>query len=288
MLVGAKANSVLSRPWYETSIVLASSGGFGARRRFLSGLLVTFLAAGAAGGCFGAPTPVVPLPSIHYSTPKSNRAPLVLLMPGRRSRAGDFESNGFVSAARDLGLEVDLVAVDAHLGYYLNEGYQSLPLRIETDVVRPLLLQGPRGVWLVGTSLGALGSLAYLKQYPGRVSGALLLGPYLGEDAVLDEIEAAGGLSAWKPSGKSGYDYEIRTWVWLKQYADRNARAPVELYLGYGKRDSYHRAADILAGVLPANHVFVSEQGGHDWATWLDLWKRFLASKGHRLEQPAI
>ncbi len=244
---------------------------------------------GFTWGCFGAPVPVVPMPSIRYESAQGHghSGAIVLLMPGRRSRAGDFESNGFVAAARNQGIDADLVAVDAHLGYYLDGGYQSLPVRIEEDVVRPLGAHIGRGLWLVGTSLGAMGSLAYAKHYPERVSGLLLLGPYLGEDAVLAEIQAAGGLEAWTPSGKAGYDYEIRTWVWLKQFADGRAKPPCRLYIGYGKRDSYRRASDILAAVLPADHVLVSDEGGHDWDTWLGLWRRFLAENGRQLQPSA-
>lgn len=239
-------------------------------------------------GCWGAPTPVIPMASIHYRSPKHDRTTAVLMLPGRRSRAEDFQSNGFIDAVRDLGLDVDILAADAHLGYYLDGRYRTLPLRIEEDIVGPFVAQGGRGVWLVGTSLGAFGSLAYAKWYPEHVLGLLLLGPYLGEDPVLEEIEHTGGLAAWTPSGRAGYDYEIRSWVWLKQYAGPSTQRPFDLYIGYGLRDSLRRASDILVRILPRDHVFISEEGGHDWDTWLSLWKRFLASNGHRLEQSGV
>lgn len=242
------------------------------------------LVALATGGCFGTPTPVNPLPSLDYPSPKSSLATPLLLMPGRRSRADDFESNGFIAAVRERGLDVELVAVDAHLGYYLDGRYRSLPSLIQDDVVVPLLARGPRRIWLVGTSLGAFGSLAYATRYPDAVAGVLLLGAYLGEEPLLVEIEQAGGLTTWRPSGRVGYDYEIRAWSWLKEYANPAAKHPFELYVGYGKRDSYSRASNLLSKVLPRDHVFTDEQGGHDWNTWLSLWKQFLKCCGHRLE----
>jgi pimeloyl-ACP methyl ester carboxylesterase len=206
----------------------------------------------------------------------------LLLMPGRRSRAADFERHDFVAAVRALGLDVDVVAVDAHLGYYLDGNYRTLPQRIQQGKVLPWPDQGGRKLWFVGTSLGSLGSLAYAKRY--RVSGLVLLGPYLGEEPLLAEIDRQGGLASWKPTGTVGYDYEVHTWLWLQQYAKPGAQDLPSLYVGYGLRDSYRHASDILAKVLPADHVFVNREGAHDWDTWLSLWKQFLASNGHRLD----
>jgi len=237
-------------------------------------------------GCWGAPRPMTPLASEHYPNAKSSLATAILFMPGRRSRGDDFESNGFIKAVQEHGLDVELVAVDAHLGYYLDGGYRLLPTRIHEDVVQPLMAHGRRRIWLVGTSLGAFGSLAYAKQFPEAVAGVILFGPYLGEEPIMVAIERAGGLAAWSPIGSAGYDYEIRTWSWLKGFADPGTRRPFELFLAYGQHDSYYRTSKILADVLPRDHVIVDEEGGHDWDTWLALWKRFLACCGRQLVTP--
>jgi pimeloyl-ACP methyl ester carboxylesterase len=211
----------------------------------------------------------------------------VLLMPGRHSRAADFAAHGFVQAVEERGLNVEVLAVDAHLGYYLEKGYRSLPARLHEDVVLPAMGRGCRQVWLVGTSLGAMGSVAYAKRYPAAVAGVVLLGAYLGEEPILDEIERAGGLARWTPAGSVGYPYEVRTWHWLQRYTEPIRPPLPELYLGYGERDPYQHASRLLAPALLADHVLVAPHGGHDWDTWLGLWKRFLACCGHWLEESA-
>jgi len=49
-----------------------------------------------------------------------------------------------------------------------------------------------------------------------------------------------------------------------------------EIFLGYGKRDRYARASELLARRLPGACVTTVE-GGHDWPTWSELWRIMLA-----------
>jgi len=113
----------------------------------------------------------------------------------------------------------------------------------------------------------------------------VLLGPYLGEEPILNEIESARVLAAWSPIKSTGYEYEVHTWSWLKSYADATTRHPIEIYLAYGERDSYARASRFLAAVLPRDHVLTDVDGKHDWATRIGLWKQFLTCCGRRLER---
>jgi hypothetical protein len=130
-----------------------------------------------------------------------------------------------------------------------------------------------------------MGSLAYIKRYPETVAGVVLLGPYLGEEPILDEIERAGGLAAWSPPKSVGYEYEVHTWLWLKQVAHAAAPQKLDIYLAYGERDRYARASHLLAAGLPSDHVLIDKEGGHDWSTWIVLWQRWLACCGHNLER---
>jgi pimeloyl-ACP methyl ester carboxylesterase len=232
----------------------------------------------------GPPAATIPLPSLRYQSGQGNPTTAVLLLPGRYSRASDFAAHGFVRAVQERGLNVEVLAVDAHLGYYLEKGYRSLPARLHEDVVLPAMDRGCRQVWLVGTSLGAMGSVAYAKRFPAAVAGVVLLGAYLGEEPILGEIERSGGLAAWTPAGSVGYPYEVRSWHWLQRYTEVRPSLP-ELYIGYGERDPYLRASRLLAAALPRDHVLTASDGGHDWETWLGLWQRFLADRGHRLEE---
>jgi pimeloyl-ACP methyl ester carboxylesterase len=248
----------------------------------LNQLTTTACVAVLCGAC-GAPTPLRPIRSISYLPTEGVPTTAVLLMPGRRSRAPDFESSGFVSAVRNRNLNVELVAVDAHLGYYLEQRYQSLPDIVEEDVVQPLLARGRQRLWLVGTSLGAFGSVAYAKKHPECVAGILLMGAYLGEEAILEDIEHAGGLARWMPTPGVGIDYETRTWDWFKGYLAREPRP--NLYLAYARRDPYARASVILTPALAGSRILVDEAGGHDFDTWTRLWGRFLDAHGQDLLQ---
>jgi pimeloyl-ACP methyl ester carboxylesterase len=241
------------------------------------------LALGATS-CFGPPRPVVPLPSLRYDSGHGKPMTAVVLMPGRGSRAGDFAKEGFVRAVEKLGLDLELLPVDAHLGYYIHEGWRTLPDRIQADVVLPAQARGCRRVWLVGTSLGAWGSVAYAERYPEAVAGILLLGPYLGEEPIVAEIERAGGLAAWSPTRSVGAEYEVDTWRSLKRYTEPGAARLPELFLGYGAHDRYLRSTSLVQAMLPRDHVLVDPRGGHDYATWLGLWEQFLAEHGHQLE----
>ncbi len=241
------------------------------------------LALGAVG-CFNPPRPVIPLPSLRYDSGQGQRTTAVVLMPGRGSRAGDFAKQGFVGTARELGLDLELLAVDAHLGYYIHEGWRTLPDRIQADVVLPAMARGCRRVWMVGASLGAWGSVAYAERYPEVVAGVVLFGPYLGDEPIVAEIERAGGLAAWNSTRSVGAEYEVRTWRWLQRYTEPGgAHLPV-LFLAYGGKDRYIRATNLVRAVLPRDHVLVDPRGGHNWHTWLGLWRQFLAEHGRELE----
>ena len=65
-------------------------------------------------------------------------------------------------------------------------------------------------------------------------------------------------------------------WRWLQGYADpqRAAKLPA-LYLGYGRDDPFVYTDELLAPVLPPEHVF-TEVGGHVWPAWIAMWPRML------------
>ena len=58
------------------------------------------------------------MPSLELPTRGSTRQCLVVLLPGRWDRPGDFVEQGFPDLMEEAGLAIDMVAVDAHLGYY--------------------------------------------------------------------------------------------------------------------------------------------------------------------------
>src|ERR1043165_3038605 len=102
---------------------------------------------------------------------------LVVFLPGRGDRAEDFEGRGLLAAAREAGLRADVLAVDAHLAYYYK---RVITERLWEDVVLPARARGYRRLWLVGISLGGLGSTSLAKEHPDAVAGILAVAPYLG------------------------------------------------------------------------------------------------------------
>jgi len=213
------------------------------------------------------PTPV-PLRTVAYPGSGQPRT-LVVLLPGRYDSPEDFGRSGFPEMAARAGAQADMVAVDAHLGYYLKG---MIVERLHEDVIAPARPRYGR-IWLVGVSVGGTGALAYAEQHPENVDGLVLLAPFLGERKVVDEVAAAGGLRGWRPPQPlAPDDYQHRLWAWLKRYAG-GSEGQIPLYLGYGTRDSFARANGMLGEVLPAERVF-TVAGGHDWRAWRALWEK--------------
>ena len=237
-------------------------GAFQVRTAIVS-LLMVFLLAGCARL---RPTPA-PLRTVSFPGSGSPRT-LVVLLPGRRDSPEDFRRADFPEIAARAGERVDMVAVDAHLGYYFK---RTVVDRLHEDVIAPAREKYDR-IWLVGVSVGGTGSLLYTIQHPEDVDGILLLAPYLGDEEVIREVEAAGGLPGWKaPESLDPLDFQRRIWVWLK--GGTEGRIPV--YLGYGTRDSFARANGLLGRELPPERVFTVD-GGHDWKAWRALWEEFV------------
>jgi pimeloyl-ACP methyl ester carboxylesterase len=193
---------------------------------------------------------------------------VLLLLPGRRSRPEDYETRGFVRAARESGIACEIVSPDAHLGYYMR---RTIHVRLHEDILRPARSRGRDRVFLAGISLGALGSLITAHEFPGEVDALVLIAPYLGDDDIVGRIEEAGGLSGYAPDRPEDLE---NLWVWLKGYAEAKETRP-PLLLAYGESDRFARAHRLLAAALPPDRV-IREPGGHDWPTWGRLWARIL------------
>ncbi len=198
---------------------------------------------------------------------KSDRC-LVVFLPGRGDLPEDFYRQGFDRELREAGSACEVVAVDAHLGYYFE---RSIEDRLRQDVIGPARARGVDEIWLVGISLGGLGSVIYTKEHPQEIDGIVMLAPYLGGKEIAEEIAAAGGLRAWHPREPlESFDFR-RLWQWLGQ--PNSGRPPI--YLAYGERDRFARANSLLADVLPPERV-ITLPGRHTWHTWSRLWSAVL------------
>lgn len=232
----------------------------------MAGLLAAFFLV----GCMRLRPAPAPLRIVSY--PGSGEAnTLVVLLPGRRDRPEDFGRFGFPQLAARSGAQVDMLAVDAHMGYYYR---RTLVDRLREDVIGPARQRYAR-VWLVGISIGGTGALLYTDQYPEDVDGIVLLAPFLGEKEVIAEVAAAGSLAAWQaPQPLDPEDFQRRLWVWLQGFT-RGKGPKIPLYLGYGTEDAFSQANSLLARELPPEKVF-TVRGGHDWKAWKTLWEAFV------------
>lgn len=224
-----------------------------------------FLLLFGLSGCLGTlPTPT-PMTSLRDELPGAKC--LVVFLPGAGDSARDFERHGFVEALRSRGLSVDVVSANATLGYYV----KGLVLeRLEADVIGPV--KKHEKTWLMGVSMGGMGTLAYSRAHPEAVDGVLALAPYLGQRELIEEIKAAGGLAAWNGEG-AGEEREL--WRWLKAVTSEQVRGPA-IYVGWGTEDRLREGDALLGAALPKERVF-NVNGGHKWTTWKVLFERFLA-----------
>lgn len=200
---------------------------------------------------------------------------LLVFLPGAYSDPQEFVTEGFVQEVRERHIAVDVMLVDAHMGYYNN---RTIIDRLEQDVLVPARRKGYGAIWLVGISVGGFGAMIHEELQPGSVAGIVVLAPYMGQRLLSTDIDVAGGLRAWQaPAGPLPLDQmETRLWRWLQAYGETPlppGRPP--LYLGYGLDDRFVFSHRLLAAVLPTDRVFTTE-GGHDWAPWRRLWKQAL------------
>jgi len=202
--------------------------------------------------------------------PSTNRIMLVML-PSAKARPQDLMQYGFVRALRERSLPIDVVAVEAHLGYYLERSFSQ---HLTHDIIAPARARNYQRIWLMGISLGGMGSLIYTHEHPADIEGVILLAPFLGARGTIAEVVRAGGLARWQPGAIKPDDDEHRLLAWIKAYQPAAAALP-KIYLGYGTDDRFAAASKMLAERLPAAQV-VTIPGGHDWATWIHLWQHLL------------
>ncbi len=215
-----------------------------------------------------------PLESLYYNAGETKtQKNLIVFLRGRGGSHEDFATDGFVDAVKVRKLPYDMIAPNAHFGYYFGE---TLVARIKADIIEPAQAKGYEKIWLVGASMGGLGALMYSRYYPEDVEGVYVIAPFLGYNGIVDEISNAGGVREWNPGEyNSDDDWQRMLWDWLKQHTDKRNPKPV-IYLGYGTEDSYVKAQRLMEELLPRDQV-ITTPGGHTPRTMKKLWDMFLA-----------
>jgi pimeloyl-ACP methyl ester carboxylesterase len=196
---------------------------------------------------------------------------VVIYLPGRGGSMEDVQREGILNILRVNKAPVDVVSVDAGLWFYMN---RTLLQRIDSDVMPKIQADQYRTIWLLGNSMGGLGSLLYARNNPGVIKGIILLGPYLGDDPIIEEIAASGGLLQWTPRDVMSDDYQRDIWIYLKKCVQDNTGVYPSLFLLAGRDDRFFNAYQLLASAMAPSHVFWSDEG-HDWNAWRSSFNAF-------------
>ncbi|HEX2545044.1 MAG TPA: alpha/beta hydrolase [Ramlibacter sp.] len=232
------------------------------------------LSLGMLFGCFPRGDPSQPIPTALVNAPETARR-LVVVLPGRGDDVEGLRRSGIAQAVQSAWPDADVVLTGLALGYYM-EGQAEI--RLHNEIIQPARRRGYAQIWLVGASLGGMGSIMYDRAYPNQVDGLVLLAPYLGEESVLARIRAAGGVAAWQPPPKPGAvtadNFEVELWRHVQAWA-RDPAAARKVWLAYGRRDRFAPSMPLLVPVLPATNVLVRE-GGHDWTVWSPVTREVL------------
>lgn len=231
----------------------------------LSVLLIGVALAQIGAGCAYLRRAGTPMEAVRFSSHGAARARgVVVLLPGFGDRPAAFEDHGFVAALRREAPAYDVIAADAHFGYYRA---RTLIERLDRDVVGPLRAQGYREIWLAGVSMGGHGAVAYARTHPERVAGLLLFAPYMGPRDVVEEVERAGGLCSYRAPAYVNDErgFARANYGYLRKLACEPS--PVAIWLAVGESDGLFPADRTLGRAL-APQRFLTLPGGHGWKVW--------------------
>jgi pimeloyl-ACP methyl ester carboxylesterase len=191
-------------------------------------------------------------------------------LPGAFHGPENFLDAGFEAEVRRRKLPWDLEFVELALEHL---GDRGIVARLAREVAEPARAAGCRTLWIGGISLGGWFALDYAAGGARPWDGLCLLAPYLGSRQLIGEIAATGGLAAWQPGPLAESDEERRIWRFIQGIGTGGR----PIYLGRGRDDRFAAGHELLAQALPDECVDVIE-GGHDWPTWFELFRRFLDS----------
>jgi pimeloyl-ACP methyl ester carboxylesterase len=232
--------------------------------------------------CAYVRSPEVPMAKVQYThLGARNARGAIILLPGFGDRPETFDERGFIAALRRRAPQYDVIAADAHFGYYREH---CLVERLERDVIAPLKREGYRELWLVGTSMGGFGAVGYARTHPERINGLLLFAPYMGPDDVIEEVKRV-GLCQYRPATADKIDdqesFARANFAYLHHKAC--SERDVALWLSVGKDDRLFAANELLGKALARDH-FLPLPGGHGWKVWTPAIDKLAARAFSELE----
>lgn len=233
------------------------------------------LSAGLLAGCFPRSDPSQAVPTAFVKAPQA-ASRLVVVLPGRADDVQGLRESGIAQAVQSAWPDADVVLTGLDLGHYLGGVAER---KLHEEIIVPARQRAYSQVWLVGASLGGMGSIMYQRAYPGEVTGMVLLAPYLGDEPMLARIRAAGGVASWEPPPKPPSVRRSNFQVELWRHVQSWTRAPDtarNVWLAYGRQDHFRTAMPLLAAVLPPQQVLV-RGGGHDWGVWSPVTREVLS-----------
>ena len=219
----------------------------------------------------------IPFEQVQAVRPADKQV-LVVVLPGRGDDVANIKASGIAEAIQSAMPDADVVLTGISLAYYM-EG--RMPQRLHEEIILPARERGYKEIWLVGASMGGMGALMYDRQYPGDVTGLVLLAPFLGGREVLKQIDVAGGLDKWEagpvPAAVDKNNFDRELWRYLKTWHDQSSTRNNNVWLAYGKSDRLSAAMPPLQKLVKSDHVFVRE-GGHAWVVWTPAAKEVFAA----------
>lgn len=238
--------------------------------------LLAMIACLLLAACINTGDRSLPIPTQTFLAGAEPGEALVVVLPGRWDNVDVMAGAGIVEAVQGAWPEADVLLTSATMAYYTDG---RLAERLHQQVVAPARAVGYQRIWMMGASMGGMGTLLYEQAHPGELEGLVLLAPYLGRGRVLREITDSGGIAEWSPGprpaerDRSNYDREL--WRDLQSWTsdpDRGAR----VWLAYGSQDRLREAVPVFAPLIPQAQV-IERPGGHAWSVWVPAAAEVLA-----------
>ena len=235
-------------------------------------------------GCFPKGNAGLPVPQVLVPAP-TTATRLVVVLPGRGDDLAAMQRTGMAEAVQAAWPDADVILTGLSYDYYLQG---RAPERLHDEIIVPSRQKAYRQTWLVGASMGGMGTLMYDRAYPGEMDGLILLAPYLGDKSLLQEISMAGGVAEWRPGpvppSVTAGNFQRELWRHVQDWSREPAKA-ANVWLAYGDKDRLRKAMPVLEPVLPAANIS-RLSGGHDWTTWSRATQDILSRIEARVQSP--